>query len=266
MFSSFLTALVGTLPKTFPFLSYQSWQKTTESWKTHVRESPCFSAFCISSYKQLLIFLLWHILQREEKKSFVLYEKETLEFFYCDQSPSVHDFIYPFLKADFLCGVEDRIMGGFLGSVFSDVLFESAAPAYLGSNWNPLIFSEKGLVHWSSFQWTKVITSELKASQLLCLPVAQCWELLLNDCGNWFVTATAGSEQHWSVDLCKVSRGTWKPHLKSIFQAQLWTQIWIRVTLQWQRKAFVWARQCSHSCGKLQILSSSPFDKCFLWQ
>lgn len=59
----------------------------------------------------------------------VLHEKETLEFFYCDQSLSVQDFIYPFLKAEFVCGVEDRIMGSVLGSVFNDVPLESAAPA-----------------------------------------------------------------------------------------------------------------------------------------
>lgn len=82
----------------------------------------------------MLIFLLWHTLQREENKSFVLYEKETLEFFYCDQPLSVHDFVYPFLKADLMCGVEDRIMRSVLGSEFSDVPSESAAPAYLGSN------------------------------------------------------------------------------------------------------------------------------------
>lgn len=68
-------------------------------------------------------------MEREENKSFVLYEKETLAFFYCDQSLSLHYFIYPFLKADFMCEVEDRVMGSILGSVFSDAKLESAAPA-----------------------------------------------------------------------------------------------------------------------------------------
>lgn len=134
-------------------------------------------------------------------------------------NPLCSSFYSPFSEGRLHVGGRRQNYGELLGSIFSDVPLESAAPAYLGSDLNPLIFSEKGLVYWSSFQWTKVITSELKESQLLCLPVAQYWELLFSDCGNRFVAATAGSEQHWSVDHCKVSRGTWKPHLKSIFQA-----------------------------------------------
>lgn len=155
------------------------------------------------------------------KQKFCFVWEENLRVLLLWSVPFCSWFYSPFSEGTLNVWSRRQNYGELLGSVTSDVPLESAAPAYLGSNWNPLIFSEKGLVHWSSFQWTKVITCELKASQLLCLPVAQCWELLFSDCGNWFVTATAESEQHWSVDLCKVSRGTWKPHLKSIFQAQL---------------------------------------------
>lgn len=81
IFSLIVLTHVRPLHKFFPFISYQSCQKNSESWKTHVRESPFFSILHIFRWAVVNISSTAHHSTERGKQKSVSYEKETSIFF-----------------------------------------------------------------------------------------------------------------------------------------------------------------------------------------